>query len=276
VLFLGRDDFALYDLRGAKPFIAVRNFYDNNYVRPDVRLADVFQKFDFDSVTPKALARFRYVITTRAAYASGPPPWLRPVRRTPQFVLWKRKGKPDLDRHLLAEGAAPGTVLDCHQHAGRRIAARSGVATVFTKPPVRGETWSPSSTLESTAPGTQTLRLRPGRWAISVQYDATRSLRITAPGFTGQLPGNLDYRGSTPFYPAGVLTIKRAGPVTFTASVERPPLAGRLLGAKSVAHLGAIAATAVPQGGQLPGAGERQVPLGDACGRYVDWYRLGR
>jgi hypothetical protein len=64
--------------------------------------------------------------------------------------------------------------------------------------------------------------------------------------------------------------------VRFEVSVERPPLAGRLLGAYSVAHLGAIAATpagAAPAGESIPGLGERRVPLRRACDRHLDWYR---
>ncbi len=84
----------------------MRNYYDPNYVKPNLRLKDVFQKFDFDSVTPATLARFPFVITTRAAYASGPPPAFRPLRRTSDFVLWKRIG-PVGARRTLAEGAGP-------------------------------------------------------------------------------------------------------------------------------------------------------------------------
>src|SRR5262249_50019343 len=58
VLFLGRDNFVAYELRGARAFTAVRNFYDRNYVKPNLRLKDVFRKFDFDSVTPRTLVRF--------------------------------------------------------------------------------------------------------------------------------------------------------------------------------------------------------------------------
>ena len=42
VLFLGRDNFVAYELRGAQAFTAVRNYYDPNYVKPDLRLKDVF------------------------------------------------------------------------------------------------------------------------------------------------------------------------------------------------------------------------------------------
>ncbi len=100
-----------------------RNYYDPNYVKPDLRLKDVFAKFDFDSVTPRALARFQFVITTRAAYASGPPPAFRPVRRTPDFVLWKRTGQVG-PRRTLAEGADPGAILDCSSRGRTAAGAR--------------------------------------------------------------------------------------------------------------------------------------------------------
>ena len=272
VLFLGRDNFVAYELRGARTFTAVRNYYDPNYVKPDLRLKDVFAKFDFDSVTPRALARFEFVITTRAAYASGPPPAFRPVRRTPDFVLWERTGQVG-PRRTLAEGADPGAILDCSSPGDRRRAHDGGTATVFSAPPVVGGRWSPGPTVEDGSSASQTLTLRPGRWAISIQYDATRSLQVSAPGMDARLPANLDYRGSVPYYPVGELRVERRGPVRFTVSVERPPLLGRLLGTKSQAHLGAIAASPAGRAGPIPGAAEERVSLGRACGSYLDWYR---
>jgi hypothetical protein len=271
VLFLGRDNFVAYELRGSRPFTAVRNYYDPNYVRPNLRLGDVFQKFDFDSVTPATLARFPYAITTRAAYASGPPASFEPVRETSNFVLWKRTG-PVGERRTLSEGDQPGAVLRCSRSKGRLTSRLAGTATVFAKTPVIGGTWSPSPTVESGSVSSQALRLAPGRWEISIQYDATRPLRVEAPGLDARLPGNLDYRGSVPFHAVGALTARDRGPVRFTVSVERPPLAGRLLGTKSVAHLGAIAASPAGQDGPIPGEAERRVPLRRACDRYIDWY----
>jgi hypothetical protein len=272
VLFLGRDNFIVYELRGSRPFTAVRNFYDPNYVQPDLRLKDVFQKFDFDSVTPVTLARFPFVITTRAAYASGPPPAFEPLRETSDFVLWKRVG-PVGERRTLAEGDQPGAPLDCSGPHGRRLIGGRGTATVFAAPPVTGGAWSPSPTVESGSASSQALTLPVGRWEISIQYDATRQLHVSAPGLDASLPANLDYRGSVPSYAVGELAVRHRGPIRFEVSVERPPLAGRLLGTKSMAHLGAIAASPAGRGSPVPGEAERQIALTHGCGQYVDWYR---
>jgi hypothetical protein len=167
-------------------------------------------------------------------------------------------------------------LLDCSSPRGRRLSRGDGIAVVFTAAPVIGGSWSPSPTVESGSPASQSLTLSPGRWRISISYDSTRALHVETPGMNATLPPNLDYRGSVPFHAAGELTVRRRGPVRFEVSVERPPLAGRLLGAYSVAHLGAIAATpagARLAGAPLPGLGERRVPLRRACGRYVDWFR---
>jgi hypothetical protein len=223
-------------------------------------------------VTAPTLARFPFVITTRATYASGPPPAFEPLRETPDFVLWKRVG-PVGERRTLAEGDRPGALLDCSASGARRLSGRRGSATVFVAPPVIGGKWSPSPTVESGSPSTQALTLPAGRWEISIQYDATRTVHVTAPGMDATLPGNLDYRGSVPYYAVGELAVRHRGPVRFTVGVERPPLAGRLLGTKSVAHLGAIAASPAGHGGAAPGQAELQVPLSRGCGRYVDWYR---
>ncbi len=73
------------------------------------------------------------------------------------------------------------------------------------------------------------------------------------------LPANLDYRGTAPFWPAGRIEIAGGAPVQITARVQSPPLAGRLLGAHSVVHLGSLAATSAE-------------PPGDGCHGYVDWF----
>ena len=270
LLFLGRDNFVAYELRGSRPFTAVRNYYDPHYVKPNLRLDDVFRKFDFDSVKAATLDRFPYVITTRGAYASGPPPTYKPVRETPDFVLWKRTG-PVGSRRVLDEGDNPGVELDCKR--GERQVPGQGIARVFAEPPVVGGTWSPASTVEGGSAVTQALNLPAGRWEISIQYDATQPLRVSAPGLDATLPANLDYRGSVPYFPVGQLSVDRRRPVSFRVEVEDPPALGRLLGTKAEAHLGAIAASPAGSGGPIPGGAERSIPLANACKTYVDWYR---
>jgi hypothetical protein len=122
--------------------------------------------------------------------------------------------------------------------------------------------WS-SVTIEDGEPATVELDLPEGDWQLSLQYDSTRPLTISAAGESARLPGNLDYRGATPFWDVG-LELTGGGAVEITAEVQRPPLAGRLLGSSSVAHLGAIAATT---DGRIEG---RATPA--ACRAYVDWY----
>lgn len=253
VLFLGRDNFVLYDLRGSKPFVTVRNFYvpDSLYAAPNTELADVFSKFDFDTVTARTLSQFPYVITTAATYRSGAPPGYEPVRRTGDYILW-RQGRSPLGREPGETNAAPGRVGGCPAPGPRRVS--SFPAQPVTEP---AGAWS-QTTVESGESARATLELPPGRWSLSLQYDGTRPVTISAPGFEQTIPGNLDFRGPGPYWPTGTLT-SGGGPIQVEATVEDPPLAGRLLGAHSVAHLGPIAAV-------RSGAPTR------TCAGYVDWY----
>ena len=276
VLFLGRDNFVLYELRGSKPFTHVQNFYDPYFVKPNFDLKDVGSKFDFDSVKATKLARFPYVITTRAAYASGPPPSYRPVLQTDSYVLW-RAHDPDTRRAPIERGAEPGGEI-----TGCARGLRAPTA-VFARRPVGPQlSWTPSSTIESGSTASATLDLPRGRWQLSLQYDATRPVTLSAPGLHATVPGNLDYRGTAPYWPAGEIQVPHSGPVRVEVAVQDPPLAGRLLGGHAVAHLGSLAATPAGPGyvrrtiAPAPGDGERILPLGDACGRYGDWDTAAR
>ena len=249
LLFLGRDNFVLYELRGSKPYTHVRNFYDPYFVEPNFDLANVGSKFDFDSVTARTLAEFPYVLTTKAEYASGPPPGYRVAASTDSYELWEKNGTP-LGRVPGESDQAPGRTDACPPQ-------RPALASSFAAEPVVADDWS-SATVESGDSATIALDLPPGDWDLSLQYDATRPVTLTAPGFHTTLPGNLDYRGTAPYWPADTVE-SDGGAVAITATVEDPPLAGRLLGAHSVAHLGAIAATST----EHPRAG---------CDGYVDWF----
>jgi hypothetical protein len=277
LLFLGRDNFVLYELRGSKPFVTLRNYYDPYYAKPNAELADVFAKFDFDTVDAKTLAKFPFVLTTRAAYASGPPPGYEVVRQTPSYVLWRREGGVG-DRHPAEPGATAGRVLGCQGSERPR-----GRAAVFAAKPVLADQsrWS-SNTIEGDSPATVRLTLPAGEWEISLQYDASRPLTLTADGTVlGEVPANLDFRGPGPFWPAGKLDVERRRDVEITASVDDLPLAGRLIGADSVAHLGPIAASPAGAGyidggdAPMPSTGEQLREGAAACDAYVDWLEAG-
>ena len=130
LLFLGRDNFVLYELRGSKPYTHVRNFYDPYFVEPNFDLANVGSKFDFDSVTATTLAEFPYVLTTKAEYASGPPPGYRVAASTDSYELWEKNGTPlgrepgESDqapgRHGRLPAAATGARLELRRGARRR------------------------------------------------------------------------------------------------------------------------------------------------------------
>jgi hypothetical protein len=124
------------------------------------------------------------------------------------------------------------------------------------------------------------LTLPRGNWFLSIQYDASRDLHLeSGSGTVAELPANLDFRGPGPYWPAGEIeTTAPRTRVDITASVDDPPLSGRLMGASSVAHLGPIAASPAGPGyvrdGQrpLPGGGELLGSGAEACGGYVDWF----
>ena len=273
LLFLGRDNFVLWELRGSKPFTHVRNFYDPYFVRPNFEIANVGFKFDFDSVEAEKLARFPYVLTTRASYASGPPPHYTAAHESDSYVLWRQEASP-AGREPVERDPQPTAELKC----GSGRLARAARAAFAAQAPERIDAagWSPSTTIEDGAPATISLDLPPGEWELSLQYDSTRPINLTGPGLEAELPGNLDYRGATPYWPAGRIG-SDGRPVAIEASVERPPLAGRVMGANAVAHLGAIGATATGPPYQAglpaphPGLGERHAPARIVCGREADW-----
>jgi len=277
LLFLGRDDFVLYELRGSKPFTHVRNFYDPYFVEPNFGLLNVGAKFDFDSVTAKTLARFPYVLTTRAQYASSPPARYERVETTESYVLWKRGPESPVGRVPGETDQEPGRPDACPRPLPSRI-------STFRDPPVAlpASDWS-QTTIHDGDTGSIPLDVSSGRQEVSLQYDSTRPITLTSPeipDFSATLPGNLDYRGTAPYWAAGTIDVPDvAQPAAhLEVTVERRPLAGRLLGAASVAHLGPVAfsRTREPRQGpgrESPGVGANSpAPGAPSCDDYVDWY----
>jgi hypothetical protein len=223
---------------------------------------------DFDTLSPHRLDQFDYAITTRAAYQSTPPPNFEPVVRATSYVLWRRSG-PTPPLGVIDKNGTPGRVLDCTEPQGRRLARRSGAATVIREPVTGGPgAWSRGSPFEAPASATQTLELGPGRWRLSLQYHSQAPLTVRAPGSEVKLPPSLDgmyltHQGQGAFWPAGGLEVAERGPVVVTVEAARPTQRQRDLGVERKVWMGDLAAT-------RPGV--KRIPLRDACGKYVDHY----
>jgi hypothetical protein len=228
--------------------------------------------YDLDSVTAGTLNQFTSVLTARSPAGSTPPPGLRVLRQTHSFTLWERTGTVPAHR-TLAEGPLSGAVLDCSTPVGAHIAQEHGTALVIP-PPVVGSANSWTGTARD--PGTtasQTLRLPPGRWDLSLQYVSRRPLTVRAGTLRTTVAANLDRMG--PLFGIGTTD---GG--TIRVTVRQQDLTGlaRALGTRGRTRalnsprsqpLGMIVATR--HGG--PG---RRVPLARACGQYVDWYTVAR
>src|SRR5918995_1773849 len=273
VLLLVADRFGPYLLRGAKVgspggYVPSREVS----ARPGKRW-DQGRALDFDSVTHKVLNGYRYVITSNAAYTSTPPPEFKPVATTQSYTLWRRERQTPA-RGVIEPPDAPGAVLDCTRPAGRRLSEETGTATVIPAPVVGPQdAWRPGSSFELGESATQELELRSGRWEISLQYHSPVGLELEAPGLREELPASLDGMfgfapGEGQFWPAGTIEVERRGRVGFTVRSRGLPWAGRLLDAERTSWVGTLALT-------RPGSAH-EVPLADACGRYVDRNRLRR
>jgi hypothetical protein len=283
VLFLGRDNFISWELLGAEDvFAPILNHYDTEEISTLYRATEINAKFDWDNVPPEELNRFDWVLTTSAELASQAPDEFSPRQRSGDYVLWQRREAAASfgTRRTLLEQLYPGSTVDCKDPAKAGIAKLDGTASVMPLAPVIGKTWEPSAEITDSRGASQPLLLKPGLWAISIQYASTQALRLRAGGFEYPLDANLLFRGPAPYYPVGVVEISGVEAIAlhFEASVDRPPLAGRLLGTESRAYLGTIAATPIGSVEETaegaPAAFRERVPLSQACNRYLDWYAV--
>jgi hypothetical protein len=109
---------------------------------------------------------------------------------------------------------------------------------------------------------TQVLRLRPGRWDISLRWFSEVPLRLSAGSVHTTLPA---YTAEESQFASALRVHSDGAPLTVRVNVP----ARRRLATQRTVRLGTLAATRVDERGRL-------VPVRRACGRYVDWYRLGR
>lgn len=252
-LFLGVDDFIDWELAGVPVTAPVIGFPLLPF--PPQKSWMPGSALDFDSVSATTLNANDWVITTRDAAASQAPAGERLVRVTRDYELWQRVGVVQ-PRGILAEGSSSGAVLDCATASGRQLSRTAGVAAV-RRPSI-------GVSVPAILPGgsvSVTLALSPGAWDLDSNYTSTRPIVVGGGGgLATTLPANLDRVGA--LWPVGRVVQSGAQPiiVTFTPTkrVLTPP------------------SDAVPP--QLlvatPVGSEHLTPLRQACGQYIDWYRV--
>ncbi len=250
-LFLPIDDYAAWRLRD----VPIAYFAASGVSSPLTLPVDpqkpwaVGDPADFDSVAPAQLDRFRYVVTTSAAYTSAPPPNFRRVASTRLYDLWQRTGPTPPGRRVVEPAAAPAAMLSC------RVPRGHGTATTW-QPSPRGFQPPP---LAPGAAATVTLTLPPGVWDLSAQYQAPLPVRLQIGSRRlRSLPANTTRAG--PFWP--VARIRSTGkPIGLLMIADRQ---SRLTPPSDVDLVSALVATPVPLA--------RQVPVQQACKRIVDHY----
>jgi hypothetical protein len=251
-LFLGDDDFVRWEL-GKTPVSAPVVGFPVLPTRPE-KPWTYGSDYDLDSLDSATLNQFDWVIAPRDAAASAPPPQLRRVRATRDYVLYRRTGT-IAPNGVLSEGGEAAARLDCRSAGGRALVRAGGSAVVRA-----AAVTVPAPPLAPGAAATVTLRLAAGRWDLVTPYVGSRAVRVTAPGLRTVLPPNLDRPG--PRWPIGRVRVAHAGPV----AVAFRTTASRWTPRSEVTQLGSV--TAVPV--RRP----RTVPVVRACGMLVDHYRL--
>ena len=252
-LFLGNDEFIYWELAGTP--VDTTTFVSTPVlpIRPQ-KSWEYGQALDFDSIHAASLNSYRWIVTMNDAASSAPPPQLRPVRSTKDFRLWRRVGRVR-ERSILSEGESPGAVLRCDTQPGRAILAEARVAAV-RRPPIEAPV--PSATAGSTV--SARLDLPAGEWELQTPYTSPLPVQVTAPGLRTTLDANLDRAG--PRLPIGRVAVRRPGPLPISFEVDDTALAPPT----ALAIFNRVVATPV-------GTAVRIVPIGRACGKYVDWYR---
>lgn len=254
VMFLGNDDYAAWFLRDA----SVAG--PPGQLRLNKPFGGVGQAADFDSVDPAAFDRFPFVVTTNSPYNSQPYENFRLIARGRFYELWKRTG-PIVPRQVIEPPGLPGALLSCRTAIGRRLRREHGVASIVPTPPLS----FPGRSLPSGDSATVPLTLPAGRWEISIQYVSDFKVDLVAPGLQVTMPAYLGRPG--PFFAVGSVTGRGVkAPIFLVVSAQHPSIFTSSFD-NLFTQLTDIVATRIPDTRQL-------VPLSQACGRYVDWYRL--
>ena len=278
VLYADQDRFAPYYLTGAKVSVPLDEFPDPAVVENPKKpfQGDTGQGvIDFDSFEGESLNNFDFVVTSKAGFQSEAPPFFEKVDETHSFILWKRVDEA-VSRPILSETTLPARLADCSFGGGKYFSTEvEGSATIMPRAvlALRDE-WKPSPFLELGESATLTLDLTPGFWWLSLQYFTPQGFtlttdqgfeRVVKPAIDGQRLSNLDTGSTGQFWPAGVIEVKEAGPVTITVKANEPTRLQKFSGYSRVSKLGRMAA--------INGLGRRRVAMNQICGQWVDFFR---
>ncbi len=285
VAFLGVDRFAGYRLRGTLARAPAGYVPEEIAARPE-KVWQQGQAADFDTLDSGKLDKFRYAITTTAAYASAAPQNFEPVLQSGDYVLWRRRGETPRSR-VLDEGPAPGVRELCSAGEGQPP-GREAVASVFAVEPALAEHggWSGAEPVEPAAGGQENAFLAPatvanqldlaraGEYALSLQYHSQASLEVLVAGeVVAELPPSLDGMyldgaGRGAFWPAGVFEAAEPGVVEVEVRAAEPSGLQDALGIERRVWLGDLAATST--------ADPVTRTITGACGPYIDHFRYLR
>jgi hypothetical protein len=275
VLYAGQDRYAAYELLGADTHVPLVEFPDPE-VSPNPEkpfdTGDAYSPIDFDSFSRGTLDRFPYVITSRAAWNSQAPPNFKRVATTPSYVLWKRTGETPKNRHVLLEGTEAGAYAGCDAPEIRILLGNPGRAGLFPGAVIGHKgSWEGGSILGTGSQASQSLRLPPGSWNLSLQYFSPFALTLSAPGFSeplkaaldGQRPNTISLGNNGQYWPAGRYESK-GGKTRFTITAADASWLQSLSGYDGKAYIGQLVA--------VPAKPHRTVPLSQACNSWIDWY----
>ena len=276
VLYMDQDRFAPYYLAGADVSVPLSEFPDPNVTQNRKK---PFQgdngknSIDFDSFDKETLQHHDFVVSTAAGWTSMTPPFYEEVARTANYILWRRTA-PAFGRPIMRENTMPAKLVDCENEGGRYFSALDGTATLLPRAAVglRSD-WTPDPDLEPGQSATVTLDLKPGEYRISLQYYSPDGIRLTGPGLNrdfpaaidGQRLANIDTGSSGMFWPGGLFTAGRSGPVEFRVEAEGPSTLQKLTGYSRPTKLGRIVLSR--------NRVRARVPMAGICDRWVDFFR---
>jgi hypothetical protein len=269
VLFLANDHFAQWELRGSRVYVTTSLYVPAalpmHPQKPGGRPVD---GADVDNYESGDLDKMDFILTPGGSYRSEIPPNFRLVERTPSYELYRRAG-PTPAREPLEPVDQPGAILNCSRAPGKQYLTRYRWAGVLPTPLVRTD-WQGSIGV----PGhTATMRvaLPRGRWDVSLEYISFTGLVVRAPALDKVIAPN--YGLIAEYWPAGTLTSSGKG-FTLSLTSQKRSWFGRLLGSgrssvtADTPKLTPLWRVAFTRHGATP----QRVPVGQACGRYVDWF----